>query len=57
MYKPLKNIELHLAKWAKRKYKKLRSHGKSARKLLEKMKKENPNVFYHWTLGLGQKVE
>ncbi|QOD37974.1 group II intron reverse transcriptase/maturase [Candidatus Wolbachia massiliensis] len=57
IYKPLKNIERQLEKWVKRKYKKLRTHGKLARQLLGKMRKEGPGTFYHWTLGLGQKAE
>ncbi|WP_264328677.1 group II intron maturase-specific domain-containing protein [Wolbachia endosymbiont (group A) of Andrena hattorfiana] len=57
IYKPLKNIERQLEKWARRKYKKLQTHGRLARQLLGKMRKEGPDTFYHWTLGLGQKTE
>ncbi|KLT22418.1 putative reverse transcriptase [Wolbachia endosymbiont of Armadillidium vulgare str. wVulC] len=47
MYKLLNNVERHLEKWVKRKY----QIGKRlARKLLGKMRKENPNTFYHWSL-------
>lgn len=57
IYKPLRNIEQHLEKWVRRKYKKLRNHGRLARQLLGKMRKEGTNTFYHWTLALGQKTE
>ncbi|UPA54793.1 group II intron reverse transcriptase/maturase [Wolbachia pipientis] len=57
IYKPLKNIERQLEKWARRKYKKLQTRGGLARQLLGKMRKEGPDTFYHWTLGLGQKAE
>ncbi|WP_264686501.1 group II intron reverse transcriptase/maturase [Wolbachia endosymbiont (group B) of Rhopobota naevana] len=56
IYKPLRNIERHLEKWVRRKYKKLRTHGRLARQLLGKMRKEGPETFYHWILGLGQKM-
>ncbi|WP_250296696.1 group II intron reverse transcriptase/maturase [Wolbachia endosymbiont of Oedothorax gibbosus] len=47
MYKLLNNVERHLEKWVKRKY----QIGKRlARKLLGKMRKGNPNTFYHWSL-------
>ncbi|MBA8754770.1 group II intron reverse transcriptase/maturase [Wolbachia endosymbiont of Drosophila bicornuta] len=57
IYKPLKNIERQLEKWVKRKYRKLRTRGKLASQLLGRVRKENPDTFYHWTLGLGQKTE
>lgn len=57
IYKPLKNIERQLEKWARRKYRKLQTHGRLARQLLGKMRKEGPDTFYHRTLGLGQKAE
>uniref|UniRef100_UPI00333F0D00 group II intron reverse transcriptase/maturase n=1 Tax=Wolbachia endosymbiont (group B) of Pilophorus perplexus TaxID=3066160 RepID=UPI00333F0D00 len=57
VYKSLKNIERHLEKWVKRKYKRLRGHGRLARQFLGKVRKRSPDIFYHWTLGLGQKAE
>ncbi|WP_255453436.1 group II intron reverse transcriptase/maturase [Wolbachia endosymbiont of Atemnus politus] len=48
MYKLLNNIERHLEKWVRKKYRKL---GKRlARQLLGKMRAGNPNTFYHWRL-------
>ncbi len=55
VYKSLKNVERHLEKWVKRKYKRLRSHGRLARQFLGKVRDRSPNIFYHWTLGLGSK--
>ncbi|MCM1002343.1 group II intron reverse transcriptase/maturase [Wolbachia pipientis] len=46
IYKPLKNIERQLEKWARRKYRKLRTHGRLVRQLLGKMRKEGPDTFY-----------
>lgn len=47
MYKLLNNVERHLEKWVSKKY----LIGKRlARKLLGKMRTENPNTFYHWRL-------
>lgn len=47
MYKLLNNVERHLEKWVGKKY----LIGKRlARKLLGKMRTENPNTFYHWRL-------
>ncbi|WP_264723586.1 group II intron reverse transcriptase/maturase [Wolbachia endosymbiont (group A) of Cheilosia soror] len=57
VYKSLKNVERHLEKWVKRKYKRLRGHGRLARQFLGKVRKRSPDIFYHWTLGLGQKAE
>ncbi|WP_275936935.1 group II intron maturase-specific domain-containing protein, partial [Wolbachia endosymbiont of Cylisticus convexus] len=57
VYKSLKNVERHLEKWVKRKYKRLRGHGRLARQFLGKVRKRSPDIFYHWTLGLDQKAE
>jgi len=56
MYSPLRNVERHLEKWARKKYKKLQNHGRLARRYLGKVRKRSPNIFFHWTLGLGSKT-
>ncbi|WP_143688863.1 group II intron reverse transcriptase/maturase [Wolbachia endosymbiont of Laodelphax striatellus] len=55
MYPSLRNIERYLIKWARTKYKRLRKHGRLARQFLGKVRKRSPNIFHHWTLGLGSK--
>jgi RNA-directed DNA polymerase len=55
MYPSLRNIERYLIKWARTKYKRLRKYGRLARQFLGKVRKRSPNIFYHWTLGLGSK--
>lgn len=57
MYASLRNIERYLVKWVRTKYKKLRNHGRLAKQFLGKVRKRSPNIFYHWTLGLGQKAK
>jgi len=55
MYPSLRNIERYLVRWVRTKYKKLRDHGRLAKQFLGKVRKRSPNIFYHWTLGLGSK--
>ncbi|UPA55201.1 reverse transcriptase domain-containing protein [Wolbachia pipientis] len=55
MYPSLRNIERYLIRWVRTKYKKLRDHGRLAKQFLGKVRKRSPNIFYHWTLGLGSK--
>ncbi|WP_143689914.1 group II intron reverse transcriptase/maturase [Wolbachia endosymbiont of Nilaparvata lugens] len=55
MYTSLRNIERYLIRWVRTKYKKLRDHGRLAKQFLGKVRKRSPNIFYHWTLGLGSK--
>ncbi|AGJ98650.1 Putative reverse transcriptase [Wolbachia endosymbiont of Drosophila simulans wNo] len=55
MYPSLRNVEWHLVGWVRAKYKKLRNHRRLAKQFLAKVRKRSPNIFYHWTLGLGSK--
>nr|WP_253309275.1 reverse transcriptase domain-containing protein [Rickettsia endosymbiont of Ceutorhynchus assimilis] len=55
IYTSLRNIERYLIRWVRTKYKKLRDHGRLAKQFLGKVRKRSPNIFYHWTLGLGSK--
>jgi len=45
-------LRFRLMKWVKNRYK-IQSKGKAFEKL-DKIMKENPNLFYHWTLGFGK---
>ena len=57
MYPPLRNIEEDLVLWVSRKYKRLRYHRKRARIWLAQIREREPNLFVHWRLGLGSKVQ
>ena len=43
------HLELRLTRWVQKKYR-LRTKGKAMR-WLQKRREQNPNLFYHWTLG------
>lgn len=48
---PLRDrIDLHLIRWAKKKYKRLRNSNRRARKWLSGVRKRNPELFAHWRL-------
>ncbi len=49
---PLKRIDDYLARWAMRKYKRLRGHKRRAYKFLKDVARRQPNLFVHWRLGL-----
>lgn len=43
-----RQLDMHLAKWAKRKYKKLRKYNSRALKWIRGVKHREPNMFAHW---------
>lgn len=45
-----RQLDLHLAKWAKRKYKRLRRSSSKAIRWIRGIKKREPNMFAHWKL-------
>ncbi|MEA4918316.1 group II intron reverse transcriptase/maturase [Proteiniphilum sp.] len=47
----LQEINLKLARWAERKYKRFRRNPNKAYKWLVKVASENPRLFYHWQYG------
>jgi RNA-directed DNA polymerase len=47
----LQEINLKLARWAERKYKRFRRKPNAAYKWLVKIASENPHLFYHWQYG------
>lgn len=57
MYPVLRNIERYLTLWARRKYKRLSRHGRSARRFLGNVCKRTRSLFVHWQLGLGSVAE
>lgn len=50
--KALNYVNLMLVSWAKRKYKRLRNSRKRAFKWVEQLAKREPDLFYHWQLGM-----
>ena len=47
----LHQIDEFLFRWARRKFTNMRGQTKGARKWLERIKRNNPDIFAHWTLG------
>lgn len=50
LYPVLKHLNRTLARWAMRKYKRLRGHRKRACKWLENVARRDPALFAHWRL-------
>ena len=47
----LENINEHLARWAMRKFKRLRGRPRRARRLLAAIAAREPDLFAHWVCG------
>jgi group II intron reverse transcriptase/maturase len=47
----LRTIDAFIVRWASRKYKRFRGHTKATWKWLSSLRRRNPNLFAHWTLG------
>jgi RNA-directed DNA polymerase len=52
MYPLFQRLNLRLAHWAERKFKKVTRHKTRAIRLLGRMCKQEPNLFAHWRLGV-----
>jgi RNA-directed DNA polymerase len=52
LHQILRNLNEHLARWARRKYKRLNNSRKCAYNLLKRVSKTEPHLFAHWKLGL-----
>ncbi len=50
MLRLLRQLNCRLVKWAKNKYKSLKGSYTKAYKWLKKIKRDYPNLFYHWTV-------
>lgn len=53
MYPTFQHFDRILAKWAMRKYKKLRSHKRRAQQWLTRIARKEPKLFAHWQLLQG----
>ena len=47
----LRRINLYLARWARRKYKRLRRHRRRSTRWLRRIANREPNLFPHWSFG------
>lgn len=45
-------VNKYLAKWLKKRYKRLKGRIKKAYKMLQRISRETPRLFYHWEVGL-----
>jgi RNA-directed DNA polymerase len=52
LYAPLRPLNGYLARWAVRKYKRLRRHRHRAQEFVAHIARREPNLFAHWRLGL-----
>lgn len=50
LYPTLRRIDVHLIKWARRKFKRLRQKSKGAREWLARVIRTSPELFAHWKL-------
>ena len=48
----LRQLDISLAKWAMRKYKRLRKRKKKAGLFIEGIAKNNPRLFANWRIGM-----
>lgn len=54
LYPMLRQIDRRLARWATRKYKRLRGHNRRSIQWLDRVARQNPRLFAHWPLLYGQ---
>jgi hypothetical protein len=53
MYPTLRHFDCILAKWAMRKYKRLRGHKRRAQQWITRIAGKEPKLFAHWQLLQG----
>jgi RNA-directed DNA polymerase len=54
LYPTMRELNRDLALWAKRKYKKLRSHLRKAKHWIARISRRAPELFAHWQMGARQ---
>ena len=52
LYPPVQQLDRSLARWAYRKYKKLRGHLRRARHGIARIARRDPTLFAHWQMGV-----
>jgi RNA-directed DNA polymerase len=53
VHRTFSGINSRLVRWARRTYKRLRTHGRQARLWLRSLAREQPTLFAHWKLGVA----
>jgi RNA-directed DNA polymerase len=51
LYPPMRQLDCSLARWAYRKYKKLRGHLRRATHWIARISRRDPQLFAHWQMG------
>src|SRR5215831_19326409 len=54
LYPPMRQLDRSLARWAYRKYKKLRGHLRRATHWIARLSRRDPKLWAHWQLGVRQ---
>jgi RNA-directed DNA polymerase len=54
LYPPMRQLDHSLARWAYRKYKKLRGHLRRATHWVARITRRDPRLFAHWQMGVGR---
>ncbi len=52
LYPPMQQLDRALARWANRKYKKLRGHLRRATHWMARISRRDPGLFAHWQMGV-----
>jgi RNA-directed DNA polymerase len=52
LYPPMRQLDRSLARWAYRKYKKLRGHLRRATHWIARISRRDPRLFAHWQMGV-----
>ena len=52
LYPPMRQLDRSLARWAYRKYKKLRGHRRRATHWIARISRRDPGLFAHWQMGV-----
>ena len=52
LYPPMRQLDRSLARWAYRKYKKLRRHLRRATHWVARISRRDPRLFAHWQMGV-----
>jgi RNA-directed DNA polymerase len=52
LYPPMRQLDRSLARWAERKYKKLRGHLRRATHWVARIARRDPTLFAHWQMGV-----
>jgi RNA-directed DNA polymerase len=54
LYPPMRQLDRSLARWADRKYKKLRRHLRKATQWVARISRRDGKLWAHWRMGVGR---